>query len=133
MPDHPGAAAARERGPLVITGYHGAPTAAALSVVTFDAGRRLRRAVQGWLAAWGAMVVSVFIPIAHFVLVPSLFVAGIWLFVRRLRQVEQVRGVHGVCPDCGTEQDFELGARLVLPSAVQCRQCGRGLTLVEAA
>jgi hypothetical protein len=121
------------RPPLEVRGYHGAPTAAMPLVVHFDRARRMRRAVAALLGFWGAMVVSVFIPIAHFVLVPSLFAAGIYQCARRLKVREVVRGVHGVCPDCGTEQDFEAGGRLALPQAIQCRSCRRGLTLEVAA
>ena len=126
------AADSAARAPLAITGYHGPPTAASLLTVTFDRARRLRRALRGLLGFWGAMVVSVFIPIAHFVLVPSFFVTGLYQFFRRLKVHEQVRGVHGACPDCGAEQDFEVGSRLALPQAIQCRACRRGLTLSAA-
>ena len=119
--------------PLVVSGYHGEPTPATLLVATFDPGQRMRRAVRGLTGFWGAMVVSVFIPIAHFVLVPSFFAAGIWQFVRRLRLHRLVRGAHGRCPDCGVEQDFELTAGPRFPQGVQCRACHRGLTLAEAA
>lgn len=129
MPDQPGASAAAPPRPLYLTGYHGKPAAATLLVATYDAGQRLRRAVQGLLGFWGAMVVSVFLPIAHFVLVPSFFGIGIWQFFKRLRQAERVRGAHGTCPDCGAEQDFELSSGLRFPQSVQCRSCQRGLTL----
>jgi hypothetical protein len=122
---------------LTVSGYHGAPTRAELLVARFDRARRLRRALTALGGFWGAMVVSVFIPIAHFVVVPSFFAIGIWQCVRRLRVEEQVRGAHGVCPDCSLEQDFELGSLAAFPQGVQCRGCHRGLTLaaegVEAA
>jgi hypothetical protein len=126
-----GASALAER-PLALSGYHGVPTPARLLVATFEAGQRLRRAVTGLLGFWGAMVVSVFLPGAHFVLVPGFFGVGIWQFFHRLRQGAQVRGARGACPDCGVEQDFELGSRLRFPQTVQCRSCGRGLTLAMA-
>ncbi len=131
MPDTYPAAAPFTR-PLSLTGYHGAPTAAQLLVVSFDPGQRMRRAVKGLAGFWGAMVVSVFIPIAHFVLVPSFFGIGVWQFVRRLRRHQLVRGARGACPDCGTVQDFELTSGLRFPQGVQCRACRRGLTLVAA-
>ncbi len=115
---------------LALSGYHGEPTPAALVVARFDKRARLRRAVTGLAGCWGAMVVAVFIPIAHFVLVPSLFICGIWQFLRRLEMQEQVRGAHGRCPDCGTEQDFELGSKR-FPQSVTCASCHRGLTLAE--
>jgi len=115
---------------LTLTGYHGAPTPVTLLVASFDRSARVRRAVKGLAGFWGAMIVSVFIPIAHFVLVPSFFFIGIWQFFRRLEMQEQVRGAHGRCPDCGTEQDFELGSRR-FPQSVTCGSCHRGLTLAE--
>lgn len=115
--------------PLRVSGYHGTPTPATLLVVTFDGPQRTRRAVKGLAGFWGAMVVSVFIPVAHFVLVPSFFGIGIWQFVRRLHRHELVRGAHAACPDCGVEQDFELGGGLRFPQGVQCRSCHRGLTI----
>lgn len=115
---------------LTLSGYHGTPAPATLVVATFDAKARLRRALKGLAGFWGAMVVSVFIPIAHFVLVPSFFFIGIWQFLRRLRQSEQLRGAHGRCPDCGTEQHFELGSAR-LPQSVTCGSCHRGLTLAK--
>ena len=128
MPDD--IAAAAPRSALTLSGYHGPPTPATLLVARFDRPARVRRAVTALAGCWGAMVVCVFIPIAHFVLVPSLFVAGIWQFFRRMKAAEQVRGAHGRCPDCDTEQDFELGSRR-FPQSVTCGSCHRGLTLAE--
>ena len=118
-----------------MSGYHGAPTPATLLVVHFDRSQRMRRAAKGLAGFWGAMMVSVFIPVAHFVLVPSLFGIGIWQFLRRLRRRDLVRGAHAVCPDCGVEQDFELAVGRRFPQGVRCRSCRRGLTIatVEAA
>ena len=129
MPDSSAAVAPRPA--LTVSGYHGAPTPATLVVAAFDRGQRVRRALKALAGCWGAMVVSVFLPVAHFVLVPSFFVIGIWQFFKRLEMQEQVRGAHGRCPDCGTEQDFELGSRR-FPQSVTCAGCHRGLTLANA-
>jgi len=129
VPDDSAAPATARR--LTLSGYHGTPTLATLVVATFDRSARLRRALKGLAGFWGAMVVSVFLPVAHFVLVPSFLFIGIWQFLRRLKQSEQLRGAHGRCPDCGAEQDFELGAAR-LPQSVTCGSCHRGLTLAAA-
>ena len=117
--------------PLQLSGYHGEPTPVRLVVATFDRPARTRRAVKGLAGFWGAMVVSVFLPVAHFVLVPSFFFIGIWQFLRRLKVAKLVRGAHGRCPDCGTEQDFELMSRR-FPQSVTCGSCHRGLTIAES-
>lgn len=129
MPDDSAALATRRR--LTLSGYHGTPTPATLVVATFERSARVRRALRGLAGFWGAMVVSVFLPVAHFVLVPSFFIIGIWQCFRRLKQSEQLRGAHGRCPDCGAEQDFELGSAR-LPQSVTCGSCHRGLRLAAA-
>ncbi len=128
MPDDLAAALAQR--PLTLSGYHGAPTAARLIVARFDRSQRMRRAARALGGFWGAMVVSVFIPIAHFVLVPSFLCIGVWQCFRRLRLEALVRGAHGRCPDCGAEQDFEIGSAR-FPQSVACTRCHRGLTLAE--
>ncbi|HXY67811.1 MAG TPA: hypothetical protein VEH62_00080 [Gemmatimonadales bacterium] len=129
----PAAASSTGPRPLRVSGYHGSPTRAELVVVHFDRPQRVRRAAKGLAGFWGAMVVSVFIPVAHFVLVPSFFGIGIWQFFRRLRRRDLVRGAHAACPDCGVVQDFELGGGLRFPQGVRCRSCGRGLTIGQEA
>ncbi|MGA2383124.1 MAG: hypothetical protein ABSG61_06770 [Gemmatimonadales bacterium] len=69
-------AAARPERPFALSGYHGAPSQAALLVATFDRRARVRRAFKGLAGFWGAMVVSVVIPVARFVLVPTFFCIG---------------------------------------------------------
>jgi len=117
---------------LRVSGYHGTPTPATLVVARFDRPQRVRRAAAGLAGFWGAMVASAFIPVAHFVLVPSFFGVGIWQFFRRLGRRELVRGAHAACPDCGAEQDFELAAGLRFPQGVRCGSCHRGLTIATA-
>ena len=129
VPDDSAAGVPRQA--LTLTGYHGTPTPASLLVSRFDRRGRVRRALKGLAGFWGAMVVSVFLPVAHFVLVPSFFIIGIWQLLRRLKTAELLRGAHGRCPDCGTEQDFELGSRR-FPQSVTCASCHRGLTLANA-
>jgi hypothetical protein len=125
-------AAALAQRSLVLSGYHGEPTRARLVVASFDRPQRMRRAAKALGGFWGAMVVSVFIPIAHFVLVPSFLFIGVWQFVRRLKTAALLRGAHGRCPDCGAEQDFEIGSAR-FPQSVACASCHRGLTLAEGA
>jgi hypothetical protein len=83
-------------------------TEAVVTVRHFDAGERTRRALQSGGVLFGLAVLSVFIPIAHFVLVPSFLVASIVFTMLRLKQARKIVRVHGRCPRCSTEQDFEI-------------------------
>jgi uncharacterized protein involved in cysteine biosynthesis len=47
--------------------------------------------LKGLALAWGAAAVSVFIPVAHFLLVPGFAVAGVVIFVKRMRDREATR------------------------------------------
>jgi hypothetical protein len=112
-----------------LSGFSGKITEGACVVVSFDPGARRRRAWAGLGYAWGVAALCVFIPVAHFLLVPSFLLFGIYQFFDRLRTAELTRDARGTCPDCGTEQAFELGRRRHTPVQVTCVQCHRGLTV----
>jgi hypothetical protein len=115
---------------FLLNGYHGQPTPGQVTIRTFDRTERLHRAVAALGKWWGAAVVSVLIPVAHFVLVPSFLAYGAWQFFQRLGTVELAAGARGTCPDCGAEQTLDLAPRWRAPQSVTCRHCHRGLQLV---
>ncbi len=117
-----------------LAGYHPEPTEAALEVDELSAGRRLGRALRGFAAWLAAAVICVFIPIAHFVLVPACLVGAFVVLARRLRTRALVVSAHGRCPDCGVEQDLDvLGPWRGEARPLACRACHRGLELRPAA
>jgi len=117
------------RAEFTLSGYHGRPTRGRATIQVFERGERWRRALKGLGTWWGVAVGSVFIPVAHFILVPSFLGYGIWQFASRLGTTELVADAHGVCPDCGAEQALQLAAQWRTPQPVTCRACRRGLTL----
>jgi hypothetical protein len=117
---------------FVLTGFSGTPTRGTLTIRMFEKPERMRRALLALGKWWGVALLSVFIPVAHFLLVPSFFLYGIWELVQRLGTAEVALPARGTCPDCGTEQPLDLGARWRVPQEVTCRKCGRGLTLSAA-
>jgi len=116
---------------VALVGYSPTPSAATVTLHRFDRAERLRRAAKGAGIAWAAALGSVFIPVAHFVLVPSFVALGAFLAWSRARAVIVVARAHGVCPDCGNEQDLEVEGAWRLPHRVSCRACHRALTLAE--
>ncbi len=123
-----GEAVIGEERPVEVTGYSGR-TAATVRVVTYDRAQRVRRALKGLGTWWGAALVSVLIPIAHFVLVPSLFLYGVYTFFRRLTADQVAVAGRGTCPDCGREQALDVVGRWSVPRNTSCRYCQRGLRL----
>ena len=68
-----------------------------------------------------------FIPVAHFLLVPGFFLFGVHVFLSRMRTADVTTSIRGTCPDCATEQDFEMGGPWGLPRSLACAECGRTL------
>lgn len=114
---------------VTLAGYHGTPTQGAVTIHTFNREQRWRRALQGLGKWWGVSLLSIFIPIAHFLLVPAFLLYGVWQFVQRIGTSELAGDARGTCPDCGREQVLELAPRWRSPQPVTCRYCHRGLQL----
>ena len=114
---------------FTLTGFSGQPTEGTVMVQEFSRDERVRRALGALGKWWGIALLSVFIPVAHFILVPSFLLYGIWQFAQRLGTASLASGARGVCPDCHTEQTLELAGRWSVPQPVTCRNCHRGLRL----
>ncbi len=83
---------------------------------------RLRRAAKRWTVLWALAALSVLIPVAHFVLVPALLIAGPISAVARYRQRSGVIAGEGVCPSCGAR--FIIEAREdTWPFFAPCEAC----------
>ncbi len=82
--------------------------------------QRAARAFKSLGIFWGLAVVTLFIPIAHFVLVPGFFIAGPIVAYRRYGVTETVDKVEGECPTCHEEVDIRLDASDRLPKWTYC-------------
>src|SRR5438128_11625865 len=60
--------------PFSLSGYHGRPTRGTVTIREFNRQQRTRRALAGLGRWWGVALLSVFIPVAHFILVPSFLI-----------------------------------------------------------
>jgi hypothetical protein len=114
-------------------GYHADGTDAELVLDELTAGRRIGRALRGFGGWLGAALVSVLIPIAHFVLVPTCLLGAFVVLATRLRVHALVVQARGVCPDCGAAQDLDvLGPWRGDVRPLACTACQRGLELRPA-
>jgi hypothetical protein len=107
----------------LLTVFGAPPTRATITVMPLGIGRRLARALGALLACWAAAAVAVFIPVAHFLLVPGLAIGGLVWAVIRLRARERLVRVHGVCPRCGHVQEFIAAGSTGGQPAVSCPGC----------
>ena len=113
-----------------LTAFGTSPTRARAVVVIQGTGRRAARALAALGACWALALVSVFVPVAHFVLVPAFTVAGVVVAGLRLREDRRLVGVSGTCPRCGTEQEFEAGGRFEYSRTLDCPRCHQLLRLI---
>jgi hypothetical protein len=118
--------------PAQLTAF-GHPSQPAQAVILEQApGQRFARTLTGLGMFWGLGLASVFIPVAHFVLVPTFVVAGIVMAVKRAREDRRLLLVRGACPRCGAVQELRPGGRFVDGRSFDCPKCHGNLTLVTA-
>jgi hypothetical protein len=119
--------------PVALTVFGAPATDGVATVYPRSLGSRAGRAALALGVAWSLAFPAVFLPVAHFVLVPGLIVGGVVLAVMRLAERRTLARVHGVCPRCHGTLDLTPGGRFRLPRAVQCVRCRNELTLAARA
>ena len=116
--------------PAQLTAFGHPPQPARAVIVEQAPGQRFARTLTGLGMFWGLGLASVFIPVAHFVLVPTFVVAGIVMAVKRAREDRRLLLVRGACPRCGAVQELRPGGRFVDGRSFDCPSCHGNLTLV---
>jgi uncharacterized paraquat-inducible protein A len=118
--------------PATINVFGSAPVPATARVLHQSPSERMTRVLTALGICWGIAAVTVFMPVAHFILVPTFLLLGIVLAVLRSREDVRLLGAHGRCPRCGVEQDFPGGGRFQGEQALDCPRCHNRLTLTAA-
>ena len=85
---------------------------------------RVKRAVLGFSVMWLLGGVSVFFPIVHWVLVPGFFVLGPVVGILRFTEERELVSMHGSCPRCKVERDYQLRLRFNGKRSFTCDGCG---------
>jgi len=115
-----------------VTGYAPQPTETLVRLESVDS----RQRIGGAWARFGLFlvlaVVSVLIPVAHFILVPGFLIAAFASLVMKLGATTRILSARATCPDCGAEQELDLPGAWRLPRDVTCRGCQRRLTVTAA-
>ncbi len=115
-----------------IVNSEGKETSGSLRLRVYGPRERMKRAMKALGICWGLAVVTVFIPIAHFVLVPGFFIAGPVTAFLRYRVTETMDSVTGHCPTCGEEVTIPLEASDQLPKWTYCPVNNDPVQLLEA-
>ena len=88
----------------------------------WDQKQRMKRALKTLGLTWGLAVGAVLIPLMHFILVPSLLIAGPALAYYQYQQQSAILGGTTECPKCGVT--FEIvKSRERWPLKDVCSKC----------
>jgi len=102
-----------------------------LRLHVFSPQDRVMRAAKVWGLCWLLATITLFIPIAHFVLVPGFLLAGpIWA-IKRYGVTLALEQVTGHCPNNGEEITLKLDPSDHLPMWTYCPVCNASLQLLE--
>jgi hypothetical protein len=115
--------------PVALAAFGVPPRRATAMVVEQSAGERVFRTLSGVGSFWALALAGLFIPVAHFVLVPSFLTAGVVVGIRRAREDRRLLGVRGACPRCGVAQEFRVGGRFTEGRAFTCPSCHNYLSV----
>lgn len=80
------------------------------------------RAIAGFAITWGLAACSVFLPLAHFVLVPALLIAGPFVFLWAKKQNGKITGLEANCPFCGNALTT-AETSINWPQRIACTRC----------
>ncbi len=97
----------------------------------FDSSERMMRAVKMLLAMWGIAAITLFIPLAHFILVPSFLLAGPIMAYSRYSMQQASESITGKCPVCHEAITFKLEAKDRPPIWKPCPKCATPLHVNE--
>jgi len=101
-----------------------------VSVESWEKPERLRRAIKTLGLGWGLAFISIFLPGAHFFLVPGFFVGGPVAAYLVSRQRSVVLGGEGICPNCGAKLIIVRGP-VQWPLEDVCTQCQNHVRIEE--
>lgn len=108
---------------VLLTAFGFAPRPGTAVVVEQSTGERVGRAFAGLGMFWALALGGLFIPVAHFILVPVFLTAGIIMAVKRSREDRRLTEVHGPCPRCGAQQVFKASGRFEPGRSLDCPAC----------
>jgi hypothetical protein len=79
-----------------------------VTVKTWTPAEKRIRALKSLFTWWGIALVCVFIPLAHFILVPLFFIVGIIMPLSAYNKKSMITGGEGTCPFCS--KPFKVAA-----------------------
>jgi hypothetical protein len=98
------------------------PTEGFIEIESWDLKERQKRATKWSLMFFGFGIVSVLVPIFHFILVPGFIISSPIAYFFFMRQQSMIIGGEGVCPNC--LQTFKIArSSNKIPMDDKCDKC----------
>ncbi|MNJ98619.1 hypothetical protein D3C87_163860 [compost metagenome] len=103
-------------------------TEGVIRVKEFMAQDRMGNSLKKLAFFWGIMILTVFIPVFHFVLVPLFFFIGLYMARRAYKSPGRVLSGSTICPNCQAKVSIGKGD-LNWPLTEICQNCAREIRL----
>jgi hypothetical protein len=116
--------------PITLRFWDKPPTEGTAVILERNFAQRTTRALIQLLIFWGLALVSLLIPIAHFVLVPGFLIGGVYAAYRKVQEERTLLTVSAPCPRCESDQKFAPNSRFEPGMKLQCPGCRNDLVLV---
>lgn len=116
---------------VLLEGGEGERQAGHLEIECFSTRERMLRALKILMVCWLIAGVTVFIPIAHFFLVPGFLIGGPIAAYMRYKSAELPLGIEGVCPVCVEQIKMSVEASESLPMWKYCPACNASIKVQE--
>ncbi len=101
-----------------------------LTTQVLTSGERVGNALKILAICWVLAVITAFIPIAHFVLVPLFAIAGPVMAFMKYGVENVTDNTKGICPECQQEITIDLDPSDKLPKWTYCPKCNKPLQLL---
>ncbi len=122
----------RQSRTIKLSNADGDTTTGTLNFIVYSKQQRMARGLAALGICWGLAAVTLFIPIAHFVLVPGFLIAGPVAGFMRYRLAETLEEVTGECPTCHEQVTIPVEANDRFPKWTYCSARNDPIQLSEA-
>ncbi|HKJ82513.1 MAG TPA: hypothetical protein VJ961_00660 [Mariprofundaceae bacterium] len=118
--------------PIQFAGQGDKKTDAIMHWTRYTPKERKIQALKALFGMWALALLSIPIIIAHFVLVPGFFIAGIFFSYKKMTAGEQdAEHADGDCPSCGKAISINLERDGSLPQFRYCPECSEPIELTS--
>lgn len=115
---------------IIIKGNESDASIGELHSCAFSSSERMGRAGKILAICWLLALITLFIPLAHFFLVPLFLIAGPVMGFMKYKAETVMEKALGVCPECSAAVDITLDPADKLPKRTYCPDCNKPLQLL---